>query len=45
MPIYTDQDYNAEKVSRQGYGIRLEFTKLKKEGLSDAISNILNEPK
>ena len=45
MPIYIDQNYNAEKVARQGYGIRLEFTKLKKEGLNDAISNILNEPK
>ncbi|CAG7716503.1 unnamed protein product [Allacma fusca] len=45
LPVFMEQDYNAEKVERQGYGIRVEIARLKREGLSDAISNILNEPK
>jgi len=45
MPFFAEQDYNAEKIAREGYGIRLEVTKLEQNQFDFAIRDILNNPK
>lgn len=41
MPVFAEQDYNAERVHNGKYGIRLEITRITEDQLVDAISKIL----
>jgi glucuronosyltransferase len=44
MPVFAEQDYNAERVHAGKYGIRLEITTVTEDQLVDAISKILHDP-
>ncbi|ODM87916.1 UDP-glucuronosyltransferase 1-7C [Orchesella cincta] len=45
FPIFAEQDYNAERVHRKEYGIKLEITTVTKAELEDAISKVVTDPK
>ncbi|ODM96456.1 2-hydroxyacylsphingosine 1-beta-galactosyltransferase [Orchesella cincta] len=45
FPIFAEQDYNAERVHRNEYGIRLEITTVNQAELEDAISKVVNDSK
>ncbi|KAJ6643627.1 UDP-glucosyltransferase 2 [Pseudolycoriella hygida] len=45
FPIFGDQDYNAERIHRKEYGIRLEITTVTQVQLEDAINKILTDNK
>ncbi|CAG7724753.1 unnamed protein product [Allacma fusca] len=44
LPVFSEQDYNAERVHTGGYGIRLEITTLTADQLVEALSKILYTP-
>lgn len=43
MPVFAEQDYNAERVHNRGMGIRLEITTITADKLVDAISKLTND--
>lgn len=45
FPIFAEQDYNAERIHRKEYGVRLEITTVTQAQLEDAINRVLNDPK
>jgi len=45
MPIFVDQDYNAERVGRLGHGLSLEITTLTQEGLESGIRKLTTDPR
>ncbi|CAL8109965.1 unnamed protein product [Orchesella dallaii] len=45
FPIFAEQDYNAERIHRKEYGIRLEITAFTQEELEDAITKVVTDPK
>lgn len=45
LPVYGDQDKNADNVVEEGWGIRLDIMALTENALKDAINNILTVPK
>ena len=44
FPFFAEQDYNAERVQRLGYGITLEARTLTEEDVTNAIHAILTNP-
>ncbi|CAL8109967.1 unnamed protein product [Orchesella dallaii] len=45
FPIFAEQDYNAERIHRNEYGIRLEITTVTQPELEAAITKVVNDPK
>ena len=45
LPVFTDQPWHAEKIHKDGTGIRLDWDNLSESILYDAIQEILNNPK
>jgi len=45
MPIFVDQDYNAERIRRLGHGLSLEITTITQVQLETAIKKIINDPR
>jgi len=45
FPIFADQDYNAERMHRKEYGIRLEIITVTQLQLEEAIQSILSDEK
>jgi UDP:flavonoid glycosyltransferase YjiC (YdhE family) len=43
MPLFAEQDYNAEKIVRIGYGIQLEITTITQQELETAIREIIQD--
>ena len=41
IPIFAEQDFNGERVERNGYGIRLELRDLTELQLTTAITSIV----
>lgn len=44
FPIFAEQDYNAERINRKKYGVRLEIITVTQPELEDAIRKVLNDP-
>jgi len=45
LPIFMDNDCNAERVSRLGFGISLEVTRITQTQLETAIRNLTTDPR
>jgi len=45
MPIFAEQDFNALRLERTGRGIKLEVHGLTEKDLTDAIQEILTNPR
>lgn len=45
FPIFAEQDYNAERIHRKQYGIRLEILDVTQSQIEDAVRRILKDPK
>lgn len=45
FPIFADQDYNAERIHRKEYGIRLELITVTQPEIEEAITTILSDEK
>ena len=43
MPLYCDQDDNAQRVHEKGYGIRIEPYRFDEQELLDAIEKLIND--
>lgn len=44
LPVFADQDSNAEKVVQEGFGIRLELQKLTVQQLVAAVNEVVVNP-
>lgn len=44
IPCFGDQDLNMEKVIKLGVGIKVSYNEITKEGLQDAVHQILSNP-
>lgn len=45
FPVSAEQDYNAERIHRKEYGIRLEIIDVTQPQLEDAVRRVLKDPK
>ncbi len=45
FPIFAEQDYNAERIHRKEYGIRLELVTVTQPQIEDAVQRILTDQK
>lgn len=45
LPFILDQKNNANKVKREGAGLRLDWNELNEETLHDAIHRLINDPR
>lgn len=45
LPVYGDQEKNAEEVENEGWGIKMDLTELTESSLTESIYNILRVPR
>ncbi|XP_050501765.1 UDP-glycosyltransferase UGT5-like [Diabrotica virgifera virgifera] len=45
LPVFGDQKMNAAKVENAGYGIKIPFSQITEERLTDALEKLLKDPK
>lgn len=45
IPLFADQEPNADMVVNEGWGVKVDFVALTEESLSDGISEVLNNKK
>jgi len=45
IPFFSDQEYNIADSVNKGYGVKVDFTTLTQDTLSNAINEILSNPK
>ncbi|CAH1102049.1 unnamed protein product [Psylliodes chrysocephalus] len=45
LPVFGDQKLNAAKMETLGYGVKLSFSAITEEDLTEALNKILNDPK
>ncbi|CAH1102051.1 unnamed protein product [Psylliodes chrysocephalus] len=45
LPVFADQKLNAARMETLGYGVKLTFSALTEEDLTEALNKLLNDPK